>query len=153
MGLSLAFKLLTILECVDWPIINEGGMYFCSIHLPFRSLGLLRNNLEGVCHVINSHDHPPITARPDPSFTEICWISILCTRTFHDHISQPHHNPRPLTSPTLVDMGFFDSWSDLVAAASPWSAVEAEAVESTPAASEAETKVRLDPVVLPIVMM
>ena len=50
-------------------------------------------------------------------------------------------------------MGFFDSWSDLVAAASPWSAVEAEAVESTPAASEAETKVRLGPVVLPIVMM
>lgn len=34
-------------------------------------------------------------------------------------------------------MGFFDSWSDLVAAASPWSAVEAEAVE----APEPETKV------------
>jgi hypothetical protein len=36
-------------------------------------------------------------------------------------------------------MGFFDSWSDLVAAATPWSTVEAEAVsggassEKTPA--------------------
>lgn len=29
-------------------------------------------------------------------------------------------------------MGFFDSWSDLVAAASPWTPVEAEAVESAP---------------------
>lgn len=42
-------------------------------------------------------------------------------------------------------MGFFDSWSDLVAAATPWTAVEAEAVsadaESAPAAV-AETKVR-----------
>jgi ubiquinol-cytochrome c reductase subunit 6 len=42
-------------------------------------------------------------------------------------------------------MGFFDSWSDLVGAATPWTAVEAEAVsgdsESAPA-PEAETKVR-----------
>jgi hypothetical protein len=44
----------------------------------------------------------------------------------------------------IVDMGFFDTWSDLVAAAAPWSAVEAEAVES----AEPETKVRLDSIVL-----
>lgn len=38
-------------------------------------------------------------------------------------------------------MGFFDSWSDLVAAATPWSSVEAEAAEPVPA--DAESKVRL----------
>jgi ubiquinol-cytochrome c reductase subunit 6 len=45
----------------------------------------------------------------------------------------------------VVEMGFFDSWSDLVAAATPWSAVEAEAAsggsENTPAPQDAETKV------------
>jgi ubiquinol-cytochrome c reductase subunit 6 len=43
-------------------------------------------------------------------------------------------------------MGFFDTLSDLVAAAAPWSAVEAEAVSDAtteaPAQSEAEVKVR-----------
>jgi ubiquinol-cytochrome c reductase subunit 6 len=49
-------------------------------------------------------------------------------------------------------MGFFDSWSDLVAAATPWSQVEAEAVsggsstEKNPALSddggEGDAKVR-----------
>jgi hypothetical protein len=40
-------------------------------------------------------------------------------------------------------MGFFDSWSDLVSAATPWSSVEAEAAESAPA-EEVESKVRCD---------
>lgn len=33
-------------------------------------------------------------------------------------------------------MGFFDSWSDLISAATPWSEVEAEAPAAAPAKEE-----------------
>jgi hypothetical protein len=93
--------------------------------------------------VIASHAGPPITAQLGPSFAEIC---DLCSRRYllprlHQSTTPP---PSPIDQLIIVDMGFFDTWSDLVAAAAPWSAVEAEAVES----AEPETKVRLDSIVL-----
>jgi ubiquinol-cytochrome c reductase subunit 6 len=37
-------------------------------------------------------------------------------------------------------MGFFDSWSELVAAATPWSTVEAEAPEKPEEKDDAEVR-------------